>query len=201
MTKLLQINSSVFSDQGVSSQLADAFVAEFRRQDPQTQVIRRDLASEPVPHLDGERLNALMTPESDRSATQQNLVRQADDLIREIQDADVLVLGAPMYNFAVPSQLKSWFDMIARAGTTFRYTEEGSEGLLQGKRAYVFTSRGGVHREQPSDTIVPFLRQMLSLVGIDQVEFVYAEGLNMGQEPREQGMNEARRQIDQLLVA
>ncbi len=201
MSKLLQINSSVFSDQGVSSQLADAFVAEFRRHQPDTEVIRRDLASEPVPHLDGERLTALMTPAAERSAAQQRLVQEADDLITEIQQADVLVLGAPMYNFAVPSQLKSWFDLIARAGTTFRYTENGAEGLLHGKRAYVFTSRGGLHREQPSDTIVPFLTQMLALVGIVDVEFVYAEGLNMGQEPRDQGISDARKQIEELLAA
>jgi FMN-dependent NADH-azoreductase len=201
MSKLLQINSSVFSDQGASSRLADRFVAEYVAHHPDTQAIRRDLVADPVPHLDSEPLVAIMTPAEQRTPAQAELVAQADALIREVQEADVLVIGAPMYNFSVPSQLKSWFDRIARAGVTFRYTENGPEGLLQGKRAYVFTTRGGVHRGQPEDTVVPLVRHFLNLVGITDIEFVYAEGLNMGEQPREAGLSEAQARIRSLLAA
>ena len=201
MAKLLQINSSVFSEQGVSSQLADSFVSEWSRLNPGAEVVRRDLAADPIPHMDGARLKALMTPEADRSAEQARTVELSNRLITELQEADVLVLGAPMYNFSVPSQLKSWFDRVARAGTTFRYTENGPEGLLTGKKAYIFTSRGGVHKDQPSDNVVPFVRQFLAFLGIDDVEIIYAEGLNMGDAFRESGIAEAKQQIQALIAA
>jgi FMN-dependent NADH-azoreductase len=201
MGKLLQINSSIFSDQGVSSQLADRFVADWVARHPETEVIRRDLAKDPIPHMDGERLTALLTPAEQRSPEQARLVALADQLIRELQEADILVLGAPMYNFAIPSQLKAWFDRIARAGVTFRYTESGSEGLLVGKRAFVFTSRGGLHRGQPQDTVVPFVQQFLNFVGISEIEFVYAEGLNLGEQPRQAALTEAEAHIQSLLAA
>lgn len=201
MTRLLQINSSIFSDKGSSSQLANRFVAEWVARRPETAVQRRDLAQDPVPHLDGERILALSTAAEDRTAEQARLVELADTLIREVQEAEVLVIGAPMYNFAVPSQLKSWFDSIARAGVSFRYTSEGPEGLLTGKQAFVFTTRGGVHREQPEDTVVPFVRQFLNFLGIEDIEFVYAEGLNMGDEPRSAALSEAQARIQSLLAA
>ncbi len=201
MTRLLQINSSIFSDQGTSSQLADRFVAEWVAQRPDTATTRRDLAREAIPHLDGERIAALATPAEQRTPEQARLVELADTLIREVQEADVLVIGAPMYNFAVPSQLKSWFDRVARAGVTFRYTSEGPEGLLKGKKAYVFTTRGGVHRGQPEDSVVPFVRQFLNFIGIEDVAFVFAEGLNMGDEPRTRALAEAGEQIRSLLAA
>ncbi|HEX5513558.1 MAG TPA: FMN-dependent NADH-azoreductase [Gammaproteobacteria bacterium] len=201
MGKLLQINSSIFSDQGVSSQLADRFVADWVARYPDTEVIRRDLAKDPIPHMDGERLAALLTPAEQRSPEQARLVALADQLIRELQEADILVLGAPMYNFAIPSQLKAWFDRIARAGVTFRYTESGSEGLLVGKPAFVFTSRGGLHRGQPQDTVVPFVQQFLGFVGISKIEFVYAEGLNLGEQPRQAALAEAEAHIQSLLAA
>ena len=201
MAKLLQINSSVFSDQGVSSQLADSFVAEWSRLNPGAEVVRRDLAADPIPHMDGARLKALMTAETDRTEEQARTVALSDRLIGELQEADILVLGAPMYNFSVPSQLKSWFDRVARAGVTFRYTESGPEGLLSGKEAYIFTSRGGVHKDRPSDNVVPFVRQFLAFLGIVDVEIIYAEGLNMGDAVRESGIAEARQHIQALIAA
>ncbi len=201
MSKLLQINSSVFGDQGVSSQLANAFVQEWQTRHPGTQLVRRDLVADPVPHLDGERLGALMTAEEERSPEQQQVVAAADALIRELQEADTVVLGAPMYNFGIPSQLKSWFDMVARAGVTFRYTEAGAEGLLTGKKVYVFTSRGGLHKGESSDGITPYLQTMLGFLGLTDVEFVFAEGLAMGDEAREQGIARANARIEELLAA
>jgi FMN-dependent NADH-azoreductase len=201
MSKLLQINSSVFSDGGMSSQLADRFVAEWVVRRSATQVTRRDLAADPIPHLDNASLAALITPAEERTPEQARSVALVDILIREVQEADVLVIGAPMYNFAVPTQLNSWFDRIARAGVTFRYTASGSEGLLKGKKAYVFTSRGGIHRDRPEDSVVPFVQQFLNFVGISDIEFVYAEGLNLGEQPRAAALLEAKEHIKALLAA
>ena len=201
MTTLLQINSSLFSSQGVSTRLADEFVSRWQSQHPDSSVIRRDLGNQPIPHLDGDRLTAIMTPADKRSAEQQAIADQADELIAELQAADVLVLGIPMYNFSIPSTLKSWFDHIARAGTTFRYTENGAEGLLKGKKAYIFTSRGGLYHGTPADTQTPLVSLFLGFVGIDDVEFVYAEGLNMGESQKQAGIDKAEHSIEQLLAA
>ncbi len=201
MSKLLQISSSIFGDQGVSSQLANAFVQEWKRKHAGTHVIHRDLVVEAIPHLDGERLTALMTPEPERSPEQQQVVEQSDALIRELREADVIVIGAPMYNFGIPSQLKSWLDMVARSGITFRYTEQGPEGLLTGKKVYVFASSGGVHGGERSDGVTPYLETMLGFLGMTNVEFVYAEGLAMGEEPRAQGIARANTRIDELSAA
>jgi FMN-dependent NADH-azoreductase len=122
-------------------------------------------------------------------------------LIEELQQADALVLAAPMYNFAVPSQLKAWFDRVARAGVTFRYTEQGSEGLLTGKRAFVFTSRGGLYEGGQGDMVVPYVQQMLNFVGIADIEFIFAKGLNLGDQMRQAGIAQAEAHSDALLAA
>jgi FMN-dependent NADH-azoreductase len=196
MNTVLQINSSLFSDKGSSSALADRLVARLKAAKPGTTSVRRDLGREPLPHFDGASMTALMTPADARTPAQAELVAQADALIAEVKAADTLVIAAPMYNFHAPSQLKTWFDYIARAGVTFRYTAQGPEGLLTGKKAYVVTTRGGVHRGQPSDTMVAYLRTMLGFVGITDVEVIYAEGLAMGDEPRRAGLAQAEAAID-----
>lgn len=201
MTTLLQLNSSLFEDRGASTALSNRLVSRLRDVHPALKVVRRDLAREPLAHFDGTLLQALGTPATARTLDQARLVAEADALIEEVKSADVLVIGAPLYNFAVPTQLKSWFDRIARAGVTFRYTAQGPEGLLKGKKAYVVTSRGGVHRDGPTDHAVPYLRTMLGFVGIDDVEVVYAEGLAMGEEPRRTGLAAAEAQIDALVAA
>ena len=180
--KILLIKSSVFSGNGQSSRLADQFVAELRAQNPGAEIIERDLAAEPVPHLDGARVGAFFTKPEERSADQKAVIAYSDALIGELRRADVIVLGLPMYNFGVPSQLKAWFDHIARAGETFKYTEKGPIGLLTGKKAYVFAARGGIYGENHSQT--DWLRQILGFVGINDVEFVYAEGLALGEDSR-----------------
>jgi len=201
MKRILHIDSSLFSGDGVSSTLAGDYVSRLLERDPQWQVTHRDLGRDPIAHLDATRLTAIMTPEADRSAAQRTIAEEADTLIREVQEADLLVLGVPMYNFAIPSVLKSWFDHIARAGVTFRYTAEGSVGLLEGKRAVVLASRGGLHLGQPTDTQTDYLATMLGFLGIDDVEFVYAEGLNLGDDAREQALASAKDEINQLLAA
>ncbi len=198
MNNILHIDSSLFSTNGVSSTLAARFVSALKQRHPNARVTHHDLGADPVPHLDGARLTAISTPADQRTTEQQLIADEADALIHELQDADLLVLGVPMYNFSVPTQLKAWFDHVARAGTTFHYTENGPEGLLKGKRAVVFTSRGGMHRDQATDTITPFVRTFLNFLGIADVKFVYAEGLAMGDEARQGGIDAATFELAKL---
>ena len=195
---LLQLNSSINGAAGHSSRLADAFVAGWRAANPGAQVTVRDLAAQPVPHLTAERFGAFLAKAEERSAEQQSVVAYSDGLIDELKRADVIVLGLPLYNFGVPSQLKAYFDHIARAGVTFRYTENGPVGLLTGKKAYVLSTRGGIYAGTPKDTETQYVRDFLGFLGITDVEFVYAEGLAISEASRETALAKARGQIDAL---
>jgi FMN-dependent NADH-azoreductase len=199
MTTLLQINASINNDNSQSSRLADQFVAAFRDSHPGAKIVTRHVAaSEPVPHLDAERFGALIAPPEVRSAAQHAVVAYSDTLINELQRADVIVLGLPMYNFGVPSQLKAYFDHIARAGVTFKYSDKGPVGLLTGKKAYVFAARGGLYAGTPLDTQTSYVRDFLRFVGISDVEFVYAEGLNVSPQSKEAGLAKAAAEIARL---
>lgn len=198
MTTLLQINTSLFSGQGESSRLAHQFVSAWRERHPQAELVVRDLAGDAVPHLDASRFRAFTTPAAERDAQQQAVVAYSDALIDEIRRAEVIVLGLPMYNFGVPSQLKSYFDHIARAGVTFRYTATGPEGLIKGKKVYVFAARGGLYAGTPLDTQTTYVRDFLRFIGIDDVEFVYAEGLNISAERKQAALVQAQDSILRL---
>jgi FMN-dependent NADH-azoreductase len=184
--KILQINTSLFSAGGESSRLADQLVASLREQNPGAELVVRDLVKDPVPHLDADRFAAFTA--KDRTAEQQTVVAYSDALIGELRRADTLVLGLPMYNFGVSSQLKAYFDHIARAGVTFKYTDKGAVGLLTGKKAYVLATRGGLYAGTPADTQTPYVRDFLAFLGIRDVEFVYAEGLAIGAESRSRAL-------------
>ena len=196
MKTILQIQSSLFNGNGQSSRLASEFVA---RAFPNAQVTVRDLARDRVPHLDGERFSAFVTKKQDRTAAQEAVVAYSDALIGELRRADVLVIGLPMYNFGVPSQLKAWIDHIARAGETFRYTEKGPQGLLTGKKAYIFATRGGLYAGTAADTQTQYLRQLLEFVGIADIEFVYAEGLAISEASRNAGLAAAQERMESLV--
>lgn len=198
MTTLLQLNASLFADQGQSSQLADRFVQAWRTQRPDSTLIRRDLASNPVPHLNGARFAAFTTAAEQRTPEQQAAVAESDALIDELRRADVIVLGLPMYNFGLPSQLKAYFDHIARAGETFRYTATGPQGLLTGKKVYVFATRGGDYLGTPADTQTAYVRDFLRFIGIADVHFVYAEGLAISPERKAKALAEANDTIARL---
>jgi FMN-dependent NADH-azoreductase len=200
MKTLLQLNTSLFSDGGQSSRLAARFVADWRARNPRSTVIARDLAADPVPHITAERFQSFLAPASERTAAQQAVVDYSDRLIDELRRADVIVIGLPMYNFGVPSTLKAYFDHIARAGVTFRYTEQGPQGLLTGKKAYVFATRGGSYAGTPGDSETAFVRQFLGFLGIDDVEFVYAEGLAIGEASRSAALARAERAIERLVA-
>jgi len=167
---------------------------------PAATVTLRDLAASPVTVLDEAALGALFTPAEQRSATQAALVAEYDALIAEIQAHDAIVLGVPMYNFGVPVQLKAWIDAIARAGVTFRYTESGPEGLIKGKTVYVALARGGLYRDQPHDSQVPYLKTVLGFLGLTDVRFIYAEGLAMGPEAAAKGFAQAEADLAQALA-
>ena len=200
MKTLLQLNTSLFSSDGQSTRLADEFVAAWRARNPGANVVVRNLAEQTVPHLDAERFGAFLAKHGERSAEQQAVVDYSDALIAELKRADVLVLGLPMYNFGVPSTLKAYIDHIARAGATFKYTDKGPVGLLTGKKAYVFATRGGLYAGSPLDTQTAYVRDILRFLGIADVEFVYAEGLAIDAERKNSALAEARRAIERLAV-
>jgi len=198
MKTLLQIRSSIFSNDGQSSRLAERFVARWRASNPGGRVIVRDLAKEPVPHLDAARFGAFLAKPEERTPAQQAVVDYSDALIGELKRADVVVLGLPMYNFGVPSTLKAYFDHVARVGETFKYTEKGPVGLLTGKKVYVFAARGGMYAGTPNDTQTPFIRTFLSFIGMSDIEFVYAEGLAISEASKQQSLARAEAAIDAL---
>jgi FMN-dependent NADH-azoreductase len=200
MKTLLQLNTSMFADGGQSTQLAERFVAGWRAANPGAKVIVRDIGREPVPHLTAARFGAFVAKPEDRTAEQRAIAAFSDALIDELERADVIVIGLPMYNFGVPSSLKAYFDHVARAGVTFRYTAQGPEGLLTGKRVYVFATRGGAYAGTPLDTQSGYVRDFLRFIGIDEVEFVYAEGLNMGVERKEGALSSAREAIGRIVA-
>jgi len=199
MTTLLQINASLNNGNGQSSQLANQFVDAFHKRRPDAKIVVRDVAAaEPVPHLNAERFGAFITKAEERSAAQRAVVAYSDILINELKQADVIVLGLPMYNFGVPSQLKAYFDHIARVGVTFKYTEKGPAGQLTGKKVYVFAARGGLYAGTPMDTQTSYVRDFLRFLGMDDVEFVYAEGLAISPESKEVGLAKAVAEIARL---
>lgn len=197
---ILQINSSARSTGSESTRLADAIVAKVRAANPGTTVSRRDLAAEPHPPIDESTLQALFTPADQRTEAQAARVALDDALIAQALAADVIVIGAPTYNFGITAQLKSWFDAIARAQVTFRYTETGPEGLLKNKKVIVALARGGIHKDGPSDSQVPYLKTMLGFLGMTDVQFVYAEGMGYGPEAVLKAQADAESQINAILV-
>ena len=174
---LLQLKTSIFGEAGQSSRLADAFVARQLAAAPGTEVIVRDLVREPVPHLTAERFGAFLAKPEARTPEQRAVAAYSDRLIDELQRADTIALGLPMYNFGIPSMLKAYFDHVARAGVTFRYTDRGPVGMLTGKKAWVFATRGGRYAGTPQDMQTAYVRSFLAFLGVTDVDFVYAEGL------------------------
>jgi FMN-dependent NADH-azoreductase len=196
---ILQINTSARryeNGQGSqSTRLANELTERLLAANPGATLTLRDLTTRPLPVLDEAALGALFTPAEQRSAEQAARVAQDDALIAEVQAADVLVLAVPMYNFGVTAQFKNWNDAIARAGTTFRYTAQGPEGLLKGKKVYAVLTRGGQYRDTPADSQVPWIKMVLGFLGMNDVQFIYAEGLNMGPEAADAGLASAQRDI------
>lgn len=195
MKKVLVVQSSVSGEKGQSAQLIEQFISQlpagFSRQD-------LDLVGAAWPHLTMDEMAAWMTPADERTPAQTTLAALSDDAIAQVQSADVILVGVPMYNFGVPSQLKAWFDRLARAGITFKYTAQGPVGLLADKPVVLFATRGGLYKDLPADSQTPFLTSFFNFIGLKNLHFVYAEGLAMGPESAEKALAAAAAQISEL---
>lgn len=199
MSKVLLLKSSILADYSHSNKMADYFVQQWKEKNPTDEFLVRDLVKQPIPAIDGEIL-AAFAPTDTKTAQQQAFLDLSNQLIDEIKQSDVLVITAPMYNFSVPSQLKHYFDFIARSGHTFKYTEQGSVGLLNNKRAYVLTSRGGIYKDTPTDIMVPYITLFLNFIGITDIEFIFAEGTALGAESVENAHSQARDHMNTLIA-
>lgn len=195
MSRVLIIESSARQQDSVSRQLTGDFIEQWQAAHPADSISVRDLAVNPVPHLDANLLGGWMKPQEQRSSDELQALARSNELTDEVLAADVLVLAAPMYNFAIPSTLKAWLDHVLRAGITFKYTPTGPQGLLTGKRAFVLTARGGIHAGAVTDHQEPYLRQVLGFIGIHDVTFIHAEGLNLSGDFHEKGLNQAKAQL------
>ena len=198
MSRVLVIESSARQQGSVSRELTRQFIGNWQAAHPADQIQIRDLAVEPVPHLDATLLGGWMTPSEQQSEAEKAALARSNQLTDELLAADVLVLAAPMYNFAIPSTLKAWLDHVLRAGVTFKYTETGPQGLLTGKRAFVLTARGGIYAGSGLDHQEPYLRQALAFIGIHDVQFIHAEGLNLGAEFSEKGLAQAKARLAEV---
>ncbi len=158
------------------------------------------MVEQALPHLTGAEMTSWMTEPGERSAEQQALARISDDLLAEVEASDLLVLAVPLYNLGIPSQLKSWFDRILRAGKTFQYTANGPVGLLEGKSGLILAARGGMYAGTEMDSQTPHLKHMLGLIGVQDVHTIYAEGLNMGEDRKQQSLKEAQQAITQYVA-
>lgn len=197
MSKVLVLKSSILADYSQSSLLAD-YYAENAIAKGDTVTIR-DLAANPIPVLDGELVGALRPSDVALTERQQQALALSDELIAELQAHDVIVLAAPMYNFNISTQLKTYFDLIARAGVTFRYTETGPEGLVTGKKAIVLSTRGGIHKDTPTDLVTPYLALFLGFIGITDVQTILAEGIAYGPDVATKAIEQAKVEISQIV--
>lgn len=196
--KLLHIDSSILGDDSASRRLTAAIVSRFAEEHDDLEVTRRDLASEPLTHLSGALLAAGRVPPDEQDEALRRELTRGRQALDELLAADVIVVGAPMYNFTIPTQLKAWLDRLAVAGTTFKYTAAGSVGLVHGKRLVVVSTRGGVYGEGAPDFQEPYLRAFFAFLGVTDVEVVRAEGLALGPEARQRALDAAAQQIAAL---
>ncbi|MBN6073927.1 FMN-dependent NADH-azoreductase [Aggregatibacter actinomycetemcomitans] len=195
MDNVLILKSSILVGNSQTNQLSDYLESKLAG----NHVVVRDLAANQLPHFDATAATALRGQPT--TAEENALLALSDELVAEIKNADTIVINAPMYNFNIPTQLKSYFDFIARPRVTFQYTEKGPEGLLTGKKAIVLAAYGGFHQNQPSDIVTAYLKMILGFVGITDVQFVYAEGIGFGPEAVEKAQAQAKAEIDKIVTA
>ncbi|WP_217876275.1 FMN-dependent NADH-azoreductase [Pseudoalteromonas shioyasakiensis] len=198
MKKVLVLNSSLNGEQGNSTKLSQQFVEQLAN-NQQISVTTRDLSDNAIAHLTQTEMAAWMTDANERSDEQKALAAISDDLIAELNDNDLIVIGMPMYNFGIPSTFKAWIDRIARAGITFKYTEQGAVGLIKDKKVVILAARGGVYQGTDTDTQTTYLKGVLGFVGMTDVNFIYAEGLAMP--GAEQSLETAQNEINAFAAA
>lgn len=194
--KILYINSSITGENSQSALLANTLTQQLQQR-LGSQIVERKLHNN-MPHLDAERLAALLSDEN-RTAKQQEILDEANTLLEEVKQADAIVIALPMYNFGVPSQFKAWFDHLARSGVTFRYTENGPQGLLENKAVYVIAARGGFYANTGNDFQSPYIKQFFNMLGITDIHFIYAEGLNVSPEQKQLSISIALKEIERII--
>lgn len=200
MTKVLILDSAATGEASVSRRLTRELATALKARNPSVQIVNRDIGADPIPHLVEETVGAVRGGEAETSAARE-AIALSDRLIAELKEADLIVIGAPMYNFGMPSTLKAWFDHVLRAGISFRYSSAGPEGLIKGKRAIVVESRAGFYSEGPAavmDSQEPHIRTLLGFMGIDEVTFVRAEKLAFGPEAADASIADAVAELEGL---
>ncbi|KAE9540114.1 FMN-dependent NADH-azoreductase [Ursidibacter maritimus] len=191
MKKVLVLKSSILAEHSQSNLLSDYFIQQLN-----AEITTRDLVKQPLPYFTSDA--AAATRGEPATEEQKKLLALSNELVAEIKNSDVIVINAPMYNFSVPAQLKSYFDYIARSGVTFQYTAEGPEGLVKGKKAIVILTTGGLHKDKSTDLVKVYVQTFLGFIGITDVEFVYAEALGFGPEAVEKAQQSAKAELDRL---
>ena len=197
---LLHIDSSARFEGSESRLLSAQFVSQWIQNHPEFEVKVRDIVSVPLPHLDELMLGSMMAEPENHNKEMTVIAKRIDSLVDEFLQADIIVIGAPMYNLGIASTLKAYIDHIVMAGRTFAYTETGAVGLVKNKPVYIVTARGGIHAGLPSDQQVPYLKTVLNFLGIDDVRFIHSEGLNMGDEMRNKAIESAKSTINTLVA-
>ena len=203
MATVLHIDSSVRHTGSLSRQLGGEFIAKWKAANPSDTIVTRDLAAAPVPHLTEQLIGAFFTPADQRNADQAHTLKLSDTLVDELLAADTIVIGAPMYNFSVTSGLKAWIDHVARVGRTFQYGANGPQGLVTGKKVYVFIASGGVYSQGPAagyDHLTTYLRAALGFLGMTDITFIVAEGVSMGEDAVANAIAKGRADINAILV-
>ncbi len=189
---VLTVTASVQHDDSVSRQLVAELLEQLASDKDIDTIIERDLSANDLELLTAEHVGAFYTPESDRSEAQNKRLQQSDVLIGELKQAKTLIIGTPMYNFSVPAVLKAWIDLICRVGETFRYTENGPKGLLDIDTAYLVVATGGAPVNSPVDFVVPYLKQVMSFIGVKNVKVIAADKIN---QQKDAAIADAREQI------
>ncbi len=197
MHNVLAVYSSLNQGSGNSSQLVDTYLSKLNQRN-EVNITRRDLVKDNLSHLSADEMAAWMTPPEQRSPEQASYARLSDLIIEEVNNADEIVLGVPMYNFGIPSVLKAWIDRLARAGITFKYTDTGPVGLLKDKKVTVIAARGGQYEGTEFDTQSAYLTHFFNFLGLTDIAFVYAEGLAMGEDKAQQAKVSAKSKMDEL---
>ena len=200
MSQVLVLNSSLSGEASVSRLLVAETLAQLVARDPGAKVVIRDLAQSEIPHLNPLTVAGVRATATTVAETRARDL--SDELIAELRAADTIVIGAPMYNFSIPSTLRTWFDHVLRAGETFSYSEAGPKGLLEGKRVIVVESRGGLYSEGPAQAMdfqEPYLRQLLGFIGLTDVTFVQAEKIGYGPEARDAAIDGAKARLAEII--
>lgn len=194
MKNVLVIKSSILASNSQSSQLVDYFKSKIS-----ANITEHDFGANPLPYYDLDA--ATGTRGEPKTETQQKALELSNKLIGEVNNSDVIVFGVPMYNLGIPAQLKTYIDYLNRAGVTFRYTENGPEGLIKGKKAIVVLTHGGIYKDGPADLAKLYMQTVLNFIGITDVEFVYAEGIGYGPEAVEKAQESAKIELDRIAQA